>query len=245
MIWVMITYNKYFIQLLISMAKKKSIDCKESSSWDLVNNSTNIVADATSKVLFEPLFDGYAVNENGIYFSWEKILHADPETFEVLKEWYARDKKNIYFLGKSLGVIFTGKNFSSLNPATIEILDDRYVKNKDAVYFHSLWEYPYVKFHWVKIVESADPETFKVLCRGYAKDSNSVYYNAKKIEWVDIKTFEFLKWYCVKDKHNVYYRWEKIEWADLQSFEVMSPMTAKDKNTTYVLWKKSTLDKTV
>jgi hypothetical protein len=87
----------------------------------------------------------------------------------------------------------------------------------------------------VKLVESADSETFKVLRnKNYAIDKNAVFYLGLKIEKADPKTFEVMtdNGYAI-DKSNVYLDWGIVLSADPKTFQHLDFLYSKDKNDVY------------
>lgn len=92
----------------------------------------------------------------------EILYGADPNTFEVLNQNWAKDKNNVYFY------VVTGKT-KIVNEADVKTFDivgqSDYAKDKNNVYFN-------------EIIKNADPETFYVMNKNsdYAKDKNNCYY---------------------------------------------------------------------
>lgn len=87
----------------------------------------------------------------------------------------------------------------------------------------------------VKLVESADSESFKVLRNeNYAADKNAVFYLGSKIEKADPKTFEVVtdNGYAI-DKSNVYLDWSIVLFADPKTFQHIDFLYSKDKNDVY------------
>lgn len=177
-------------------------------------------------------------NKSPYYDNSPKYIRvfADPKTFVILDENFAKDDNNVFCRGKNFGA--DGKSF---------VILDRpgFAKDKDRVYLYD------------RIID-ADPNTFSFVGTfGLAKDKNRVYYNDMVIE-ADPNTFEIINLdkaglnfqpIFLKDKSRVYYIETvngfvyKIEGADPQSFKVLEKCAcaevycgyyAGDKNSVYV-----------
>ena len=172
---------------------------------------------------------GYVKNNGKIYFYQDENLlevkNVDLGTFEILSKNYAKDKNDIYRLGKKIGNV-------DLN--TFEILGAGYTKDKSSIYYNN------------EKINNVDIKTFKVLGGSYfyyAKDKNNVYLRNEKIEGVDVQTFEVVNYevldsfpYYTKDKNNVYYAGKKMKGIDSETFDSISwksYMSFKDKNNCY------------
>lgn len=94
--------------------------------------------------------------------------------------------------------------------------------------------------NWLDVFENADPETFKILSKIYAKDKHAVYHYGDVEETLDAETFQMLgqkdSSLYMKDKNGIYWKTpdEKLENADPKTFEVVSIHYAKDKKNVYV-----------
>lgn len=87
----------------------------------------------------------------------------------------------------------------------------------------------------VKLVESADSESFKILKnKNYAVDKQAVFYLGTKIENADPKTFKVVtdNGYAI-DKSNVYLDWGIVLFADPNTFQHLDFLYSKDKNDVY------------
>jgi hypothetical protein len=110
----------------------------------------------------------YEIENNSVYYNWVKENSLDPQTFQVLGDFYGRDKNWVYYN-------WVKKNWA--DPQTFEALGDSYGKDKNYVYFRG------DKIWW------ADLQTFQVIGDFYGKDKNSVYANWVKKDWADPQTF--------------------------------------------------------
>ena len=190
--------------------------------------------------------DSYIKDKDNIYFlndkddkmEFEKLVGANPKTFEIIDDYFARDDKNLYTFGYKL---------DGIDPKTFETLNYEMIKDKNGVYFlENISEENENLEIKVKKLDSKgiDLKSFKNVDNSdyYFKDKNGVYYenseNLHKIENVDLKTFEALDYDFTKDKNNVYYEGEKVEGIDMNSIEVVNRMCIKDKNSVFYRGKK-------
>ncbi len=121
---------------------------------------------------------GYGKDKNHVYFCGEGIginpqfecstvAVADPSTFIILSDYYAKDKNGVY---DSMGHLITGVDLS-----TFVLLNDFYAKDKNNVYVDT--------GGGASIVQGADPTTFQVAtaeqcgndCNYTAQDKNHEY----------------------------------------------------------------------
>lgn len=188
---------------------------------------------------FEVLGEMHLRNRDGIYLyddirgdSVVFLSQANPGSFEVLSESYARDKNNAYYKGNILSDIDV-KTFEVISYEDNKYSDHyNYLRDKNGVYFR-------LRGHNLQKLDEVDYDTFEVIQAGYAKDENVVYKfdimlgNDEEpfiIEGADPKSFELLDWGYAKDNRNVYLDLKRIEMADVATFEVLDEGYARDKN---------------
>ena len=90
--------------------------------------------------------------------------------------------------------------------------------------------------HHAMIID-ADPATFKVLGKGYAKDHIHAFYNGYIIGQADGKSFKIIDGSYTKDSQHVFYCGEILEGADPDSFRKVKGCLYEDKNDYYWLSK--------
>ncbi len=152
---------------------------------------------------FEGLGSGYARDKNQLYCFGNTVglngkpIDYDHATFEIIKESgiYGKDKDGVYRVFTHCG---PKKNtlIKKADPDSFEEVfihqDAFYTKDKNHVY---LFE---------KIIEEADPSSFRVLNIYYSMDKNKVFREEKPLKGVDPrkfdpKTFNYEEW---KKAHN-------------------------------------------
>jgi len=156
-------------------------------------------------------------DEDGIYYNGKRIKDCDVNSFELINNLYARDNRRVYFtdrvlvgaepasfrlLDESIGTdgkaiyVSVKRSATTADLDSLTLVDGQYgyfYRDKDNVYLVFLMQdEPFVK------AEGADPDTFTILERSYARDKNHVYffgsYQGKgqrfiKLEGADPKTF--------------------------------------------------------
>jgi hypothetical protein len=145
----------------------------------------------------------------------------DLESFEIIDNFFARDKNNVYFNERAKG----GSLFIPLDyvdAESFERLYPSYIKDKNAVYYLNTQDYGLVSTN-IEKVELAEVDSFEVLSKfkedytprvgyypfykhhSYAKDKNNVFFDGKIITGSDPKTFvifndkypgAYLGYYC-------------------------------------------------
>ena len=190
-------------------------------------------------------YNKYYRDKNNIYFlndkddkmEFEKLAGANPKTFEIVDDYFARDDKNVYFFNKKV---------IGVDAKTFEKVGYDIVKDKNGVYFlenvSEENENSEIKTKNLK-ADGIDLKTLKKLDNGYFKDKNSIYYelsgNLYKMKNVDLPTFEVLNSpysssvYFAKDKNNVYYNGKKLDGIVPNDFEQIQSYFIKDKNGIY------------
>ena len=170
---------------------------------------------------------GYSVETDGVYYksinnmTWKKeavkIAEADSETFKVFgfNGIYGKDKNHVYLYG----IIIKGAD-----PASFKILGDlyKYARDKNNLYAG------------IKKIGD-DPDSFKLLAEGFAKDNKQAYYRGNIIERADGKTFELMdeKGQYAKDKNHVFCFGKLIEGSHSPTFDLMEYNYYVDKNHVY------------
>ena len=197
--------------------------------------------DIPSLELLGDSYNKYYRDKNNIYFlndkddkmEFEKLAGANPKTFEIVDDYFARDDKNVYILGYKV---------DGIDPKTFEALNYEMIKDKNGVYFleNISEENENSEIKTKKLnLKGLDLRSFKKVDNSdyYFKDKNSIYYedsgNLHKIESADLKTFKDLDYNFAKDKNNIYYKNKKLDGIDAASFEKIEFNFIKDKNGLY------------
>ncbi|RBW43648.1 hypothetical protein DS885_12930 [Psychromonas sp. B3M02] len=196
------------------------------------------------KVIF--VLDGNFFQIGGV-----DIEGADPNSFEVIDQSYAKDSNRLYYNGKPI---------SDVTPDSIVNVTSTFGKNaKNSGYLISNGKV----FCYGEVIQRADTDTFSFLVGLYAMDKNYLYYDTnikipREVEptLVDHTNFQYLKhgdqiFYqgelisvlgsqfeiiddqYSKDAVHVYSHGEIIKVMTPEGFTVISPYYRKDKNQAY------------
>lgn len=90
-----------------------------------------------------------------------------------------------------------------------------------------------------RIIEGADPETFKPVNKEYSVDANSIFYMEKRRSNASPESLRILKGKFALDSDSVYYSYESISEADPETFKILKKGYSRDKN--YVFYENRTL----
>ncbi|MCF6440607.1 DKNYY domain-containing protein [Pseudoalteromonas luteoviolacea] len=216
------------------------------------------LANRPQKVISRPLLNadintfevlevkGYAKDKNFVYHYGRTVPFADPSSFELLTDYFSKDKNYIFFKAQPIeGAPSQGAKV--INPSAI-IFDEMYVLSQGKVYinqgessftpcdinsFKVLKRSEYSKdnkcvfFKGVKL-EGANPKTFKTKGWSYSVDSKSVYFESTKLDQVNPKGFKVLDNDYAKNKHNVFFKGELLVNVSTKYFDSIRYSYAKN-----------------
>lgn len=152
----------------------------------------------------------YAADEKRVFWFGVQVPGADPDSFEVLQEPYAKDSKRVYV---------------GITPLEVHAL-----KNFEVLKVHP-FDRP-ISAETNRLVVKAPEDVY---VSGWSRDGVAYYWAAKELEGVDYDSLVLLNDLYAKDKHQVYYEGKPIRGADAKTFEVVGPgsIAARDKDFIY------------
>ena len=174
--------------------KKISLDGLDVRTFRALENSKDITS------------IDYFVDKNNIYYAYEnleKIQGADKNSFEVLGNYIAKDKNNVYYKGRKM---------ENVDSASIKTFGNFIGKDKNRVFYITGNE----------DIKDADAESFEIMGDTYYfRDKNNIFvikYSNDfpdgegfiKLPNIDRNSFITLSEEIGKDKNGVYYIDEKI-----------------------------------
>ena len=193
----------------------------------------------------------YVMDGNFFQIGGTNIEGADPDTFDVIDQSYAKDINNIYYNGKPV---------AGADPGSVKLVaSELNEKSADSGYIISNGKV----FCYGEVIEGADPTSFSYLLGSYAMDKDYLYYyidikiprkttptamsnaNERYIrhgEQVlyqgevisnDANSFKIISDEYAKDAFHVYSHGEIVEGMVPDGFTVISPYYRKDKNQAY------------
>lgn len=120
----------------------------------------------------------YKKDDDYVYFGTDTVVGADPKTFEIIDDQFAKDKAHVYYEGD----VLEDSDSSTFVPGPI-------AKDKSNVYLlltckDNQWDQCYQK------VEGADPATFEPFVGGLHKDKYHIFFGTQIIPNADIATFK-------------------------------------------------------
>lgn len=162
----------------------------------------------------------YFVDKNNIYYAYEnleKIQGADKNSFEVLGNYIAKDKNNVYYKGRKM---------ENVDSASIKTFGNFIGKDKNRVFYITGNE----------DIKDADAKSFEIMGDTYYfRDKNNIFvikYSNDfpdgegfiKLPNIDRNSFITLSEEFGKDKNGIYYIGEKINGINPNNVRVIEEM---------------------
>ena len=187
--------------------KKVSIDGLDVKSFKVLENKKAFLTD-------------YYTDKNSVYFHKDdlrKITGADKNSFEILEEYIARDKNNVYSKGEKLG---------NIDIKSFKYFEDGLAKDKNRVF--------YIEDN--KDVTGVDAKTFERMGESYYfRDKNNIFglkdynpYDLEMLKNIDRNSFNTLSKEIGKDRNGVYYFGEKIDGISSNNAKVVEALGDND-----------------
>lgn len=188
--------------------KKISLDGLDVRTFRALENSKDITS------------IDYFVDKNNIYYAYEnlkKIQGADKNSFEVLGNYIAKDKNNVYYKGRKM---------ENVDSASIKTFGNFIGKDKNRVFYITGNE----------DIKDADAKSFEMMGDTYYfRDKNNIFvikYSNDfpdgqgfiKLPNIDRNSFITLSEEIGKDKNGVYYFGEKIKGINPNNVRVIEEM---------------------
>ncbi|MGP1625371.1 DKNYY domain-containing protein [Prevotella koreensis] len=153
----------------------------------------------------------YSLNRNKVYYQRQPIVEADYRSFVDLGFGYAKDRYNVYYLGRILP--YVDPLTFSLRVAIQPYPDDYYPTDDDMYDRDDYYGYRItsnaVLFRGKKISDS--PKSFRDLGWGYGKDNFDVFYMGEKMDGVFSSSFKVLEDGYAEDSFDTYYKGRKVK----------------------------------
>ena len=210
---------------------------------------TNVKVDAPSfEIVKEDTGSYYRDNDSVFYYDMNKnelrkVEGGNSKSFVEMDNFFAKDNKNVYYLGKQIRNI-SSEGFKFVGPDIF--------KNKNGVYF---WKDETGTGDYEIVPLNFDSASFTIANKdtsNYFKDKNGIYYldygkllNSEskdvqnafiKLEGADIPTFKAFGYGYSKDKNRAYCEYKEFKGVDVPSFTVEledEGVVVKDKNRVY------------
>jgi DKNYY family len=165
---------------------------------------------------------------NGVWhFDDQPMQLKSGEHLTPLLGAYAKTEQHGYFRGKAL---------EGSDGRSFETLSEHYAKDHKTVYYCDAYRdgQDYFSTQRTRIKHlKADPNSFRFLKSGYARDANSVFFEGQFFPVKDINSFEILDYGFARDHVTGYYQQMPIPGSDGGSFAVLDNHYSKDRNHVY------------
>lgn len=146
----------------------------------------------------------YETDHGRVYFGSELVVNADVRSFEDLGCGYAKDRNNVYMMGRVL--VNVDPRYFRLKERSVWSRHNGEQPVQNRGYYKTKWN---VYFGDRKL--DAMPSTFKELGGGYAKDAFNVYYYGDKVEGAVASSFKYTRDGYAEDAFDAYYRGRKLK----------------------------------
>lgn len=196
---------------------------------------------------FKYLGNGYAKDDNTVFYEGAELKEADAESFEKIAPWtdVFADRNFLYFYGDVLSLEEKEGVLTFLNNGVGgEELGNNYRKYKNRIFF---WDDGGGQAVPGMVLIDADSETFVSVdneycdwdngtfeydpCIRYGKNDKKVFSSWFELEGADPSTFQILKGLFSKDNNSVFYDTKKLEGIDSKTFQVLGlGLYGKDEN---------------
>ena len=136
---------------------------------------------------FKPIAEYYAVDKNHAYISRDLIKTSDGQSFEIIKGNWSKDKNEIFYRTSPIGVCHMGSFVIT------EIDYDWIAFDKECAYYQG------------KKIPFKDRDSLVLYKGGFSKDEFGVYYADKVVEGADPETFKMIGTSVIaQDKNGCY-----------------------------------------
>jgi hypothetical protein len=155
-------FIKFIFYLLGVLTVWCFASCKNSNDWGKVVTKT-----------CDKMDNGFTRKDDAIWFYEIVLQNLEPNTFNVLNDYFFKDKNHVYFYEsyRTSEDYFTSKRkrhiqLEKADPASFISLGLGYAKDKNTAKYFS----------------ETDVAIFKILNEKYTLDKNGVYYHRKKVK---------------------------------------------------------------
>lgn len=170
--------------------------------------------------------ENYAKTESNVYVKGEKLLGADPSTFEVIFGGFSRDKTHV---------------FCGIFPLDVsEVKEFRFIDKRHAgpISGSVAGAESYYGSEYLKPFPDIQPDDRMVVADSLTTDGRSCWYGPALLEAADPETLMFAfaspaGGVYLKDKSHVYYNYQLIDGADPESIQPVYKRAGIDSEDKY------------
>jgi hypothetical protein len=199
--------------------------------FSILHNEIKVIenADAFS---FRLLNNEYGMDTSSVYYNGKKFNVKHRESFQLLDNGYAKDKFTAYYHQAPI---------EGSEAGSFKVLEGGYSSDAKQVFYSSLQPDSPEPQRLCFVLPMADPQTFRYIGEGYAKDHSGIYFRNQKIA-DDDTTFHILQRGYAKNSRAVFYDGKIVEQAEPLSFVLLEQSTdsadSRDRNGYYLLGKR-------
>ena len=163
-------------------------------NWTRENTLLNEADAETFETINNDINVHLGKDKNHVYEDASILEQADPKTFEQVKEYYWKDKNNVYLLQ------FGGTDcrIKNAEPNTFKVIKD----------YHWTIDRNNVYYQFDQLL-NVNPNKFVAVDEEWGKDESFYYYHNFKVDSLDYKTAEIVSPYYIKDQYRVFF-WDTI-----------------------------------
>ena len=169
----------------------------------------------------------YVISGNFFSVGGRDIEGADPETFEVLDNTYARDKNYVYFLDRKI---------DNLSPIQVAAVPAFIAPNLKPEKYPSsyLLKTPESVYYMDTLIVGATPDTIEALWGLYFRDAHNLYYSSDIITPIngEISSVDSVQTQYLRMANAMYYKGNKLN-ANPSTFILINDKYSKDHQSVY------------
>ena len=173
-------------------------------NWTLENT---LVKDADAET-FETIKNDINIHlgkdKNYVFKDASILEHADPKTFDQVKEYYWKDKNNVYLL--QFGD--TDSRIKNADPKTFKVIKD----------YHWTHDKNNVFYQFDKLL-NVNPNKFVAIDEEWGKDDSFYFYHNLRIVSLDYNTAMIVSPYYIKDQYRVFFHDTIVKDANPKTFK--------------------------
>lgn len=179
---------------------------------DVAKSDSHYYNNNKSQIRYSPMGNWFELGNSA--------MRADVESFQVFNKWLSRDKENIFFEAYKV-------ENRTIDLPTFKVINNEYMNDigfdKNAVYAFSKMFKDKSYRGFAKVIEGADPNTYRRTDWEWANDGKYHYYRDNRIE-ADFESFKPINNYFAADSNTAYVRNDtvfKAFDADTATFKIL------------------------
>lgn len=177
---------------------------------------------------FKILGQSHIADSTKVFYLYQRINGADPSSFQVIKEVFAKDNTNFYYRTHS---------FQDIDIASAHLVENDFYEVEDKTRKYTVQWGNYDQYAPPNQRIYPLPNGYQFLSKNYGKDNQQVYYKGIPITGAIPLSFNLLNDYYAQDSLSVYYDGKLLIGANTLSFSIIKDsigrLLAKDNKKVY------------